>query len=251
MATQRRRARHHPGATTSDNIPPMRFRFVLASAVGLFLAVAVPAAEERPAKTAPSVSNLPATGQVETFPARPVAGGSPVAVADDGAVRAGRPLRYRDNGDGTISDLNTGLMWEKKCRGCGGLHDDGLLVRWSGYGRVMTLWDWLDAVNAEGGTGFAGHADWRVPNAKELVSIVDYGRSDPAIDPAFAGSACEDECRDLADPACSCTVPEKYWTSTTFSDFPAHAIVVDFGSGFVEDRIKTLRLRARAVRSER
>ena len=36
--------------------------------------------------------------------------------ADDGDLRLGAPFRYQDNGDGTITDLNTGLMWEKKCR---------------------------------------------------------------------------------------------------------------------------------------
>jgi hypothetical protein len=41
--------------------------------------------------------------------------------ASDGAVRSFAPLSFRDNGDGTITDLNTGLMWEKR--------DDTLLGR--------------------------------------------------------------------------------------------------------------------------
>src|SRR5262245_40951697 len=54
-----------------------------------------------------------ATGQTTPYTADTLAGAG-TSVADDGTVRAGGPLRYRDNGDGTITDLNTGLMWEKK-----------------------------------------------------------------------------------------------------------------------------------------
>jgi hypothetical protein len=223
--------------------------FVLAAA---FISGAAGAsADNGPQAADSSPSSLPATGQTQAHPARRPGQAQEGPVPDDGQLRAGSPLRFRDNGDGTISDLNTGLMWEKKCRGCGGIHDDDLRLRWSGFSRRNTLWDWLDEVNAEGGTGFAGYRDWRIPNVKELVSIVDYGRSDPAIDPAFAGPACEPTCSDLAAPECSCTSPGKYWTSTTFSDFPAHALVVDFAAGFVEDRIKTMRRSVRAVRGGR
>src|SRR5437899_1127498 len=45
---------------------------------------------------------FPATGQTTSFHA-----------GDDGATQAGAPLSYTDNGDGTITDENTGLMWEK------------------------------------------------------------------------------------------------------------------------------------------
>src|SRR6266446_5061606 len=77
----------------------------------------------------------------------------------------GAPLRYQDNGDGTITDLNTGLTWEKK--GSGGdastcltdLHGVNSACTWA-----QATGAWIDAVNAEGGTGFAGHSDWRLPN---------------------------------------------------------------------------------------
>jgi hypothetical protein len=115
-----------------------------------------------------------------------------LALPGDG-VR-GAPLRYRDNGDGTMTDLHTGLMWEKKVPGSSGLH--AVDAR---YTFDEATGDWIAWVNAEGGRGFAGHGDWRVPNAKELHSIVDYGRcSRPsvpscvdraAIDPAFGPTA--------------------------------------------------------------
>ena len=74
--------------------------------------------------------------------------------------------KFRDNGDGTITDLATGLMW---------MQDD------SGYGM-----EWEDALAYCEELEFAGHTDWRLPSVKELQSIVDYGRQDPAIDPVFS-----------------------------------------------------------------
>ncbi len=78
---------------------------------------------------------------------------------------------FIDNGDGTISDMATGLMWQQA--------DDGNTRNWENslsYAENLT---------------FAGYSDWRLPNAKELQSIVDYSRSpdatnSPAIDPLFS-----------------------------------------------------------------
>ena len=65
---------------------------------------------------------------------------APVPVADDSAVRAGAQFSFTDNGDGTITDNNTGLMWEKKTLD-GGLHDKEKTLRWSGDGSQETVWD--------------------------------------------------------------------------------------------------------------
>jgi hypothetical protein len=182
---------------------------------------------------------------------------SATSIADEPAEtaksteKAAAKARYVDNGDGTVTDRTTGLMWEKKCKGCGGPHDVDEKYHWSGDGKVETIWDWLDRVNAEGGAGLAGHGDWRIPNIKELVSIIDYDRFDPALDDAFHQDdkgACADGCDDTSDEACSCTAIDLYWTATTFSDFPAHALIVDVGFGFVDDRLKTNRHHVRAVR---
>jgi len=218
-------------------------RLIVASAL-LAIAAAV-AADETPPEPPAARSILPATGQLRPYPAERPGTSDPVAVADDGTLRAGAPLRYRDNEDGTITDLTTGLMWEKKCSGCDGPHDRRLRLRWSGDGKERTVWDWLAEVNA---SGLGGHADWRIPNVKELVSIVDYGKANPAIDAGFATAACRLGCDDPTATDCSCTAIGEYWSSTTFSDFPAHALVVDFGMGFVDDRLKTNRHLVRAVR---
>jgi hypothetical protein len=192
---------------------------------------------------------LPATGLQTTYPAdKHDRADGPVAIADDGAVRAGAALRFHDNGDGTITDLTTKLMWEKKCDGCGGLHDSLMGYQWSGNDTDDTIWDWLDRLNADGGRGFAGHSDWRIPNVKELVSILNYERFNPAVSTPFDEALCGLGCLDVKDSECSCTASSAYWSATTFSDFPAHALSVFFNLGLVGDDVKTNRHFVRAVR---
>ena len=157
--------------------------------------------------------------------------------------------RFRDGKDGTITDLHTGLVWEKKCRECPGLHDVESSFYWSGDGHSETIWDWLEEINEEGGRGLGGHDDWRIPNVKELMTIVEYDHGEPSVARAFASESCDDGCDDARDPMCSCTAPVEHWTSTTFADFPAHAYVVGFGVGLVGDQLKTHAFPVRAVRS--
>ncbi len=102
---------------------------------------------------------------------------------------------FIDNGDGTVSDLSTGLMWQQA--------DDGT-------GR-----DWEDAMKYADDLELAGHGDWRLPNAKELHSIVDYSRSpqtthSAAIDPLFSTT-------EIEDPEGNSQFPY-FWTSTTHLD---------------------------------
>ena len=161
--------------------------------------------------------NLPATGQTTPNTADKNDGiGGPVAVPDDGTLQRGATLHYKVLKNGTVKDLNTLLIWEMKCSGCGGLHDVSNLYRWSGDGSQETIWDWLEDINAEGGRGYAGHHDWRIPNVRELLSIVDYGVFGPVIDPIF-------------DP----TDQSFYWSSTTFTGNPPLAWSVNFGFGTV------------------
>jgi hypothetical protein len=74
---------------------------------------------------------------------------------------------FKDNGDGTITDQATGLMWSKA--------DSNKGMDWK------SALAWVQAQNA---AKYLGHDDWRLPNAKELQSILDYTRV-PAIDPVF------------------------------------------------------------------
>ncbi|MCP3894492.1 MAG: DUF1566 domain-containing protein, partial [Bacteroides sp.] len=70
---------------------------------------------------------------------------------------------FQNNTDGTVTDQNSGLIWQ--------LQDDGI-------GR-----NWQDSLAYCEGLELAGQTDWRLPDIKELQSIVDYTRHDPAIDP--------------------------------------------------------------------
>jgi len=185
--------------------------------------------------------SYPATGQIVSYPAD-LFFESAQPVEDDGAVQAGSPLDFLDNGDGTITDLNTGLMWEKKSND-GSIHDLDRTYFWS-KALAVTVWDWLDLVNTEGGTGFAGHSDWRLPNRRELDSLVDFSRIDPAAAPVFQ-AVCTEGC---TVTACSCTATADYWSSTTAAVNPALAWAVEFSRGRADDRGKNTARAVRAVR---
>ncbi len=138
---------------------------------------------------------------------------------------------FMDNGDGTISDLATGLMWQKCDSGVG--------------------MDWEDALSYAESAEYAGYSDWRLPNIKELQSIVDYSRSpqttlSAAIDPVFeitnlSFSDIEDvvEANNQSFTSSSivqnCIYPY-FWSSTVLLDGPtprgASACYVAFGEGF-------------------
>ena len=115
---------------------------------------------------------------------------------------------FIDNGDGAVSDEATGLMWMKSDSGSGMNWQDALA--------------WVQTKNA---AHDLGHNDWRLPNAKELQSIVDYTRSpdttsSPAINPIF-------NCTSIVDEGGHANYPF-YWTSTTHLDNMG-AVYVAFG----------------------
>ncbi len=109
--------------------------------------------------------------------------------------------QFYDNGDNTITDKATGLTWTKFDSGHfrSGKDKDGKL-------------NWEEALRWAEGVEFAGHSDWRLPNIKELQSIVDYKRSpdttrSAAIDPIFSVTP-------IRDPQGKLNYPY-YWSSTT------------------------------------
>ncbi|MDP7492705.1 MAG: DUF1566 domain-containing protein [Candidatus Undinarchaeales archaeon] len=130
----------------------------------------------------------------------------------DPRSRTGKPMFVRyvrgnaygenafvDNGDGTVTDNSTGLTWLQQDSGGHKAGANGGL-------------DWEQALSWCEGLSYAGHDDWRLPNAKELQGIVDYTRSpdttsSPAIDPVFATSSITDEGGSTNYPF--------FWTGTT------------------------------------
>jgi hypothetical protein len=188
-------------------------------------------------------SVYPATGQTVSYPALLFGVPFEEPVPDDGFMRSGGPLAFIDNGDGTITDTNTGLMWEKKGAGISGDHNVDTTYAWSNE-NTGTIWDWIDRVNSEGGTGYAGYNDWRIPNRRELDSLVDMSRSGPSVSPEFH-SGCLAPC---PPTTCSCTLRNDYWSSTTAAHRDNLAWTVEYDRGKSNDRLKGSKRAVRAVR---
>lgn len=116
----------------------------------------------------------------------------------DGDTQKGIAQTYTDNGNGTITDNGTQLVWQKQ--------DDGV---------SKTFHDALAYCNANT-AGLAG-SGWRLPNIRELQSIVDYSTANPAINSTYFPS----------------TQSDYYWSSTTYQN-PGNennAWIVNFNNG--------------------
>lgn len=146
---------------------------------------------------------------------------------DPGQVAA-LNVRFVDNGDGTISDYETGLMWEKRARD-GSLHDVGTVWQtWSSSGTAPdgSIWTrFISGLNA--GDGFAGHKDWRIPTLTELQGILDNSLPPPKMPPVF-NNGCVDGC---TVTTCSCPHGGFVWSATPDANNPYYAWVVFFNEG--------------------
>jgi hypothetical protein len=110
----------------------------------------------------PSMKVVPKTGQTETYGPR-----------DDVALQKGVAWptpRFTDNNNGTVTDNLTRLIWMKDANAFG-------QITWD---QALTAANSLKSGDA--GLTDGSHAgDWRLPNIKELQSLVDYGRYYPAL----------------------------------------------------------------------
>jgi len=186
-----------------------------------------------PCPTAPAP--ILRTGQVKSF-----------GPASDGELRAGADPSFRDNGDGTITDQRSGLVWEKKSND-GSIHDMDNVYAWGRSvepytmdGPVVT--EFLAALNTK--PCFAGHCDWRIPNLRELQTLANYERVNPAAWEDL-DRGCKDGCTVLD---CSCTSGVITWTSTTHRLSPRDAWAIHFTNGQSSGSVKTRRSAVRAVR---
>jgi len=131
-----------------------------------------------------SFFGMPKTGQTVSY-----------RTGDDGDLEKGYPVsgaRFKDNGDGTITEILTGLMWVKQPENIGGI--------WVSAGEPVKV-SWNDAIDNCNALVYAGHSDWRLPNLKELFSIVQVNQYNPCVDTVFFPN----------------TQDNKYWTSSTYS----------------------------------
>jgi hypothetical protein len=171
----------------------------------------------------------------------------------DGDLQKGVSRSYTDNGDGTVTDNTTGLMWEKKSYD-GSIHDFNNSYTWSGpsFGTTNIMdgtitSSLLATINAGG--GFAGHTDWRIPNRFELESLLNFQNVSPAVDSAF-NMNCMAGC---TVTMCSCTQPSvvlPYWSSTTNGATFDVAFLVRFSNGEAVNGVdKSASYPVRAVRN--
>lgn len=139
---------------------------------------------------------------------------------------------YCDNGDGTATDKNTGLVWELK-DASGGIHDMDAEFSWSKTpgkpdGTIFT--EFLAQLNKE---KLGGYDDWRIPTAKEIQTSQDMSEFDPT-NPWIPGR----------------TPGSYYWSSTMFCgpfENPGPWLV-DISFGDIYPHLSLVPRRARAVR---
>jgi len=147
--------------------------------------------------------NLPRTGQTKCYDMEgieiPCAG-----TGQDGEIQAGVAWpepRFSDNGDYTMTDNLTGLMWTQDANG------PNYIMRWQealDYANSLTL---------------AGYSDWRLPNVNELESLINANEVNSATW--------------LITQGFTKVQPLDYWSSTTTASYPFCAWVVEMGSGNV------------------
>ena len=121
-----------------------------------------------------------------------------------------------DNGNGTVTDEATGLIWQQETI-------------------PNNTMSWRQALSYCERLNLGGHTDWRLPTIKELISLVDYRRHNPAIDTAYFPTA---------------VVSSLYWSSTTYASDTLLAWGVYFYNGHDYMNYKNVSLYVRAVRGE-
>ncbi|MCX7144352.1 MAG: DUF1566 domain-containing protein, partial [Proteobacteria bacterium] len=149
---------------------------------------------------------------------------STVTITAGTTIASVLPATFTDNGDGTVTDKVTTLVWMRCSVG----------QTWTGSAcdGVPSTYIWDDASVIIGTVDFAGQTDWRLPNMRELQTIADRSKLNPAIDStAFPG-----------------TSAATYWSSTVYPGVTTAAWYVNFGGGDVHGADKSSALPVRLVR---
>jgi hypothetical protein len=132
----------------------------------------------------------------------------------DGALQEGVAWpspRFTDNGDQSVTDNLTNLIWTKNANSpgpsaCGG----GTLMTWQGALNYVAC---LNTYN------YLGYMDWRLPNRKELHSLTDFSQHHPSIS--------------AANPFTNVQLSSFYWSSTSSGNYPSLVWGVDMAVGQV------------------
>ena len=112
------------------------------------------------------------------------------------------PSHFTDNGDSTITDHLTGLVWQKV--------------------PFPDSMSWEQALGYAENLSLAGHSDWRLPNIRELQSINEENRFNPSVNPAYFGSI----------------GVKKYWSSTSLPNQTSKAWYLDTRFGITTYNFK-------------
>lgn len=161
---------------------------------------------------APSYAfTLPDTGQTTCSDAN----GNVIACAGTGqdAAHIVNPMSYTDNGNGTVTDNVTGLMWQKQ--------DDGNQYNWYQATATYDAYYNPSSQSVCGVLSLGGYSDWRLPAVMELMSIVNY--SIPSPGPTTNTTYFPDTKAN----------GNGYWSSTSVDNISSNAWGLDFSSGIV------------------
>ena len=113
----------------------------------------------------------------------------------DNIIASAPDSRFTVNGDGTVTDSATGLIWKQCAEGLSGVDCQ------SGMPKIF---NWQMALNYAADAVFSGSNLWRLPNKKELASLVEQRCYDPAINSRFFPN----------------TPPELFWSSSPYAEPP-------------------------------
>ncbi len=136
---------------------------------------------------------------------------------DDGVLQKGTPWltsRFSDLGDGTVFDTLTRLIWMKNANCWGEMAWANAITKITDLNNSQTTC-----------SGYNGHdTDWRLPNRKEMKSLIDYGRSNPALPSGHPFTGVQSN--------------NFYWSSTTHAVNTTYAWLVFFNYGHVGSNVK-------------
>ncbi len=151
--------------------------------------------------------------------------------AQDGSYEINTPAFTVNSGgiEGTVTDNNTGLMWQQCTSGLSGSDCSAGIVNTNNWYEATGTADSTSnpggSINVCGNLSLGGYTDWRLPNEHELMGIVDYNTSDPTINTTVFPN----------------TQTKRYWTGTTNVDDSTRAWYLGFWGGEMSPGIQGTR----------